>query len=206
MKNTRFSVSAKKFDRLATCYKVAPETGVLELYDGVNDSQWSGPPAFPDAGRDLVSTIDDYLAEGQMVLKEWKRGSALPVQTFGRDHDDRPADALAEGGSGLIPRGQPRLGIRRIHGHQARRRGVGAWTVRLGRRLGHLLVFGPLGGHGRDADDPMPGLPVGDRSQFLDLDISDDRRPRLTYAPMMRCAIGARATTTNERKEKRDGC
>ena len=102
MKDTGISVPAKKLDRLATCYKVAPETGVLELYDGVDDSQWSSPPAFPDAGRDLVSTIDDYLAEGQMMLKEWKRGSARPVQTFGRDHDDRPADARAEGGSGLF--------------------------------------------------------------------------------------------------------
>ncbi len=75
MKDTAFSVPAAKLDRLATCYEVNPETGALELHDGVDDSQWSRPPAFPDAGAGLVSTIDDYLAFGQMMLNNGKHGS-----------------------------------------------------------------------------------------------------------------------------------
>ena len=75
MKDTGFSVPAAKLDRLATCYAVNPETGALALHDGVDDSQWSRPPAFPDAGAGLVSTIDDYLAFGQMMLNDGKHGS-----------------------------------------------------------------------------------------------------------------------------------
>jgi CubicO group peptidase (beta-lactamase class C family) len=75
MKDTGFSVPAAKLGRLASCYEVNPETGVLELHDGVDDSQWSRPPAFPDAGGGLVSTIDDYLAFGQMMLNNGKHGS-----------------------------------------------------------------------------------------------------------------------------------
>ncbi len=75
MKDTGFSVPAAKLDRLARCYQVNPETGALELHDDVDDSQWSRPPAFPDAGAGLVSTIDDYLAFGQMMLNKGKHGS-----------------------------------------------------------------------------------------------------------------------------------
>src|SRR6266571_3638194 len=75
MKDTGFSVPAAKLDRLATSYWVNSETGALEFHDGVHDSQWSRPPAFPDAGAGLVSTIDDYLAFGQMMLNKGKHGS-----------------------------------------------------------------------------------------------------------------------------------
>ncbi len=74
MKDTGFSVPAGKLDRLASCYQVDPATGALGLHDGVHDSQWSRPPAFPDAGAGLVSTIDDYLAFGQMLLAKGKHG------------------------------------------------------------------------------------------------------------------------------------
>jgi CubicO group peptidase (beta-lactamase class C family) len=70
MKDTGFSVPSAKLDRLATSYWVNPETGALQLQDGVDDSQWSRPPVFPDAGAGLVSTIDDYLAFGQMMLNK----------------------------------------------------------------------------------------------------------------------------------------
>lgn len=51
IKDTGFSVPAAKLDRLASCYQADPETGALELHDGVDDSQWGRPPAFP-AGRE----------------------------------------------------------------------------------------------------------------------------------------------------------
>lgn len=75
MRDTSFSVPAEQLGRLASCYGFNPETNTLELHDGVADSQWSRPPTFP-AGRDgLVSTIDDYLAFGQMLLNQGKHGS-----------------------------------------------------------------------------------------------------------------------------------
>lgn len=74
MKDTGFSVPPEKLDRLATCYAVNPENGGLERYDGVDDSQWRSPPAFPSATGGLVSTVDDYLAFGQMMLNRGKYG------------------------------------------------------------------------------------------------------------------------------------
>ena len=75
MKDTGFSVPAAKLDRLASSYVPNAETGALDLHDGAADSQWSHPPAFPDGGAGLVSTIDDYLAFGQMLLNRGKHGS-----------------------------------------------------------------------------------------------------------------------------------
>ncbi len=74
MKDTGFSVTGKKLDRLCSCYAVNPETRRLELYDDGSDSQWATPPAFPAGGGGLVSTIDDYLAFGRMMLGYGKLG------------------------------------------------------------------------------------------------------------------------------------
>ena len=59
---------ADKLDRLAPSYRSDAQTGALELYDGATNGQWSRPPTFPDGGAGLVSTVDDYLAFGQMLL------------------------------------------------------------------------------------------------------------------------------------------
>jgi CubicO group peptidase (beta-lactamase class C family) len=75
MKDTGFSVPATKLDRFATSYATDPETGALELYDEAEGGQWSRPPAFPSGAGGLVSTIDDYLAFGQMMLNKGKHGS-----------------------------------------------------------------------------------------------------------------------------------
>jgi CubicO group peptidase (beta-lactamase class C family) len=74
MKDTCHSVPAAKLGRLATSYMVNPATGALVLHDGVEDSQWGRPPAFPDGGGGLVSTVDDYLAFSQMLLNNGKHG------------------------------------------------------------------------------------------------------------------------------------
>lgn len=70
MADTGFSVPAAKLERLATSYAADPESGTLQLYDGVEDSQWSRPPAFSDAAGGLVSTVDDYLAFARMMLNK----------------------------------------------------------------------------------------------------------------------------------------
>jgi CubicO group peptidase (beta-lactamase class C family) len=75
MNDTSFSVPAAKLDRLAPCYQDSSDTGELEFFDTVRDSQWSKPPAFPDAAGGLVSTIDDYLVFGQMMLNKGTYGN-----------------------------------------------------------------------------------------------------------------------------------
>jgi CubicO group peptidase (beta-lactamase class C family) len=75
MRDTAFSVPTAELDRLATSYQVSPETGALELYDEAEGGQWSRPPAFPSAGGGLVSTVDDYLAFGQMMLNKGRHRS-----------------------------------------------------------------------------------------------------------------------------------
>ena len=74
MKDTSFSVPASKLDRLATSYWTAAETGALAVYDDAVGSQWSRPPAFPSGAGGLVSTIDDFLAFGQMMLHKGRHG------------------------------------------------------------------------------------------------------------------------------------
>jgi CubicO group peptidase (beta-lactamase class C family) len=76
MKDTGFSVPATQVDRLATAYWTNAKTGALELYDEAKGGQWSRPPAFPSGGGGLVSTVDDYLAFGQMMLGKGKHGTA----------------------------------------------------------------------------------------------------------------------------------
>ncbi len=51
------------------------QAGALEVYDAAGGGQWSRPPAFPSGGAGLVSTDDDYLAFGQMMLSKGKHAS-----------------------------------------------------------------------------------------------------------------------------------
>jgi CubicO group peptidase (beta-lactamase class C family) len=74
MKDTAFSVPADKLDRLPTSYFTDPETGTLEVFDGVEDSRWATPPVFESGGAGLVSTADDLLAFGQMMLHDGAYG------------------------------------------------------------------------------------------------------------------------------------
>jgi CubicO group peptidase (beta-lactamase class C family) len=74
MKDTAFSVPPEKLHRLPPCYQGNDETGALELFDAV-DGHWSKPPAFPAGGGGLVSTVDDFLAFGQMLLNGGKLGN-----------------------------------------------------------------------------------------------------------------------------------
>jgi CubicO group peptidase (beta-lactamase class C family) len=91
MRDTGFSVPADKLDRLASCYRVGREDGVLEPYDGVEDSQWSEAPVFANAAGGLVSTVDDYLVFAQMLLNRGQHGgvrvlSRPSVATMTADH------------------------------------------------------------------------------------------------------------------------
>ena len=74
MSDTSFSVPAAKLDRLAACYQVNAQTGAFEPFDDVQNSRWSRPPIFASGGGGLVSTVDDFLAFGQMMLSYGKLG------------------------------------------------------------------------------------------------------------------------------------
>jgi len=71
MKDTGFHVPAERLGRLPPCYQVNHKTGALELFDAV-DGHWSQPPAFPAGGGGLVSTVDDFLAFGEMLRNRGK--------------------------------------------------------------------------------------------------------------------------------------
>src|SRR5437660_7429760 len=104
MKDTSFSVPGHKLDQLATSYSTGPESGKPALYDDAEGGQWSRPPAFPSGAGGLVSTIDDYLAFGQMMLNQGKHGSErilsrLSVELMTTDQLTPEQKAV----SGLVP-------------------------------------------------------------------------------------------------------
>jgi CubicO group peptidase (beta-lactamase class C family) len=70
--DTSFSVPERKPDRLASSYWTNPSTGEFEVFDGVDDSRWASPPVFESGAGGLVSTVDDLLSFGQMMLKGGK--------------------------------------------------------------------------------------------------------------------------------------
>jgi CubicO group peptidase (beta-lactamase class C family) len=67
-------VPTEKLDRLPTCYQSDFARGGLKVFEPAGDRTWSHPPAFPSARGGLVSTVDDYLAFGQMMLNKGRHG------------------------------------------------------------------------------------------------------------------------------------
>ncbi len=106
MRDTAFFVPPERLDRLVTSYWTNPETGGLDFFDGPENSQWSKPPAFPDGGAGLVSTADDLLVFGKMLLNsgeyEGQRILSRPaVELMTSDHLT-PAQKGATDGLSLI--------------------------------------------------------------------------------------------------------
>ncbi len=83
MRDTFFTVPAEKLARFSSCYQPNLLHSGIDLYEDARDSQWSQPPAFPSGGGGLVSTIDDYLAFGRMMLDNGRhaRGRILARTT-----------------------------------------------------------------------------------------------------------------------------
>jgi CubicO group peptidase (beta-lactamase class C family) len=75
MHDTSFSVPVSKLNRLASSYWTNPSTGEFEIFDGIDDSRWASPPVFESGAGGLVSTVDDLLAFGEMMLKGGKYDS-----------------------------------------------------------------------------------------------------------------------------------
>jgi CubicO group peptidase (beta-lactamase class C family) len=74
MADTGFHVPADKLPRLTGCYSRDPKTGALEMFDGPANSLFANPPPFPSGGGGLVSTVDDCLAFGRMMLGKGRLG------------------------------------------------------------------------------------------------------------------------------------
>ncbi len=104
MSETAFYVPPSKIARLATSYSPNSKTGALEVYDEAGSGHWSRPPAFPSGAGGLVSTVDDLLAFGRMLLNNGKHGnvrilSRPSVETMTSDQLTSPQKAV----SGLVP-------------------------------------------------------------------------------------------------------
>ena len=104
MRDTSFSVPEASLDRLTTSYWRDPTSGKLTVYDEAVGSQWSQEPSFPSGAGGLVSTIDDYLAFGQMMLSQGKHNgvrilSRPSVETMTTDQLTPEQKAV----SGLFP-------------------------------------------------------------------------------------------------------
>jgi CubicO group peptidase (beta-lactamase class C family) len=69
MKDTAFSVPESKFDRLPPCYCTDPSTGQTAVQDPARGGIYAQPPVFEGGAGGLVSTADDMLAFGRMMLR-----------------------------------------------------------------------------------------------------------------------------------------
>jgi CubicO group peptidase (beta-lactamase class C family) len=103
MNDTAFHVSPGDLARFATGYAPNAETGSLDAIDAP-DGEWSRPPAFPSGAGGLVSTVGDYYAFAQMLLRGGVLGSerilARPsVEAMTSDHLTPAQKAV----SGLTP-------------------------------------------------------------------------------------------------------
>jgi CubicO group peptidase (beta-lactamase class C family) len=103
MRDTGFHVPSGHIGRLTTAYWTSPD-GTLTLGDPATGGKWSRPPKFPSGGAGLVSTVDDYLAFGRMMLG-YGRGPAgrilsrPAVRLMTSDHLTAEQKAI----SGLLP-------------------------------------------------------------------------------------------------------
>ncbi len=74
MKDTGFHVPPEKLDRLPTSYYMDAATGRLTVFDEARDGRFAHPPIFESGAGGLVSTVDDCLAFGRMMLNKGRCG------------------------------------------------------------------------------------------------------------------------------------
>jgi len=147
MKDTAFHVPPEKLHRLPEMYASDEERGGLKLFDAAQGGAWSRPPVFQSGRGGLVSTADDLLAFGQMMLNKGTLGrerilSRLTVEAM-TTNQLSPEQAA---GAGLLD--------------ADRGWGLGmAVTIRRGGIASVPGRFGWDGGYGTSwASDPAEGL------------------------------------------------
>ena len=78
MTDTAFSVPEAKVPRLATLYATVPTARERVVSDEASGGRFTRPPAFESGAGGLVSTVDDLLAFGRMLLTRGKhRGERI---------------------------------------------------------------------------------------------------------------------------------
>lgn len=91
MKDTGFTVPPAPLDRVASCYQTDFVTGEITMLEETRNDLLAPPCVFEaGAGDRLVSTADDLLAFGRMMLNQGAYGderilSRLPVETMATD-------------------------------------------------------------------------------------------------------------------------
>jgi CubicO group peptidase (beta-lactamase class C family) len=75
MKDTAFSVSQARLERLATVYARDRATGELNVFDDPATGKYAQPPVFENGSAGLVSTADDFNAFAQMMLNGGRLGT-----------------------------------------------------------------------------------------------------------------------------------
>jgi CubicO group peptidase (beta-lactamase class C family) len=171
MKDTGFAVSEAKRDRLAACYEADPASGGLVLCD-------DGIAVQPSGSAGLFSTVDDYLAFGQMMLNGGRSGSkrilARPtVELMTTDQ----ITAEQKAASPFSPGFWDQRGWGFGDDHSARRHRSRARPLRLGWRLRHRLVVRFARGHGGRLDGAAPVRSGGGRPacRLLDTRLPGER-------------------------------
>ena len=91
MKDTGFTVPHKQLDRVATCYRTDPSSGEISIFAELGPDLLARPCTFESGGGDqMVSTVDDLLAFGRMLLNRGACGkerllSRLSVELMATD-------------------------------------------------------------------------------------------------------------------------
>ena len=91
MRDTGFNVPESKLDRFTTCYRTDPSTGQAAIHDDARGGLFTRPRVFESGGGGLVSTVDDFLAFGRMLLHKGAHGrerilSRPSVELMTMDH------------------------------------------------------------------------------------------------------------------------
>jgi CubicO group peptidase (beta-lactamase class C family) len=106
MKDTGFTVPETKLARVATCYKTDFVTGEVSILEEAPTERLTRPPAFESgAGDEFVSTADDLMAFGRMLLNRGMHGnerilSRLSVEAMTTDQltlEQKAASPFFEG-------------------------------------------------------------------------------------------------------------
>ena len=127
--DTGFGVPAAARSRLGPHWTPPDDEGRRECYDPP-DGQWSRPPAFPDAGDGLVSTVDDLAAVAAMLRRGGRAPDGRPVlreETVAQMLTEQVGPVDDEGGGWGLG-----LGVRRTDEPGGRSAGSYGWDGGLG--------------------------------------------------------------------------
>ena len=93
------------------------------IFDEARGGKFASPPVFESGGGGFVSTVDDFLAFGRMMLNKGMHGnerilSRLSIELMTTDQISPEQKAASPFFTEFL--GQPRLGFRPFHHHASR--------------------------------------------------------------------------------------